>query len=57
MKWFCLISAILAFFECASVEAQAESVMHQIYGALYGISGSIYMCTFFILKKIQGNKK
>lgn len=51
MNWFCLCGAIYSFFQLFYIEANAQSVMHQIYGAEYGIIGSIFISTFFFLWK------
>ena len=55
MNWVCLIGAIYGFFQLFYIESNAKSVMHQIYGAEYGIMATIFVCTLFLLTKLQSN--
>lgn len=50
MDWFCLFGAACCFIKLVYIEANAISVMHQIYGAEYGIMGTIFICMLFFLK-------
>ena len=57
MNWFCLCGAVYSFFQLFYIESNAQSVMHQIYGAEYGIMGSIFICALFILIKLNSKSK
>ena len=46
----CLAGFIYSLVEAIFIGAHAQSVMHQIYGGVYAIMATIFICSMFISK-------
>jgi hypothetical protein len=57
MKTFiCLFGFITTLLMAIELRAQSLSVMHQIYGGIYGIIAAIFLCTGLIIETIEPKK-
>lgn len=53
----CLAGFIYSLVEAIFIGAHAQSVMHQIYGGVYAIMATIFICSMFIIFAIYKNKQ
>jgi len=53
MKWVLLIIAILCMATCGIAESNAKSIMHEIYGGVYGIIGALFFCTCCLIEFLE----
>lgn len=56
-KFICLFGFITTLLMAIDLRAQSLSVMHQIYGEIYGIIAAIFLCTGLIIETIEPKKK
>ena len=50
------ICFVFCLYQAFSIGSEAQSVMHQIYSAEYGIMATIFLCSGLIIQAINNKK-
>jgi hypothetical protein len=56
-KFICTVGFLTSLLMAIDLHEQSLSVMHQIYGGIYGLIAVIFLCTGLIIDIIEPKKK